>query len=477
MLEEKLQQASRSSQKQSRRTLLLAATGLVFSIGAVVLISFVGANTTELVPPQPSAQFTPQAQIQTMHQSGLREAVIKRLQAFEEEQEPAIARANLEQWNPKKSIALNALKEGVLSSFAKGDYILASQKLDRLALLAREVLTDWHETFASEMLIAQNALHQDDYIEGTLHATNALRLKPDDAGAKRLLAKLEALPELLELLKRADVAGIENNPEKEFNALEKAFAMAPYRDGLKQRKSVLAEKLKEIEFSTWISRAWQALEKNDIKAARLNYNQAKELYAKRGELKLLNESIVKASVRLDLKQAVRAADQAIGQDDWLNAERIYSEALQRHPQDKMVRDGLQLATKIVNLQASLSDYITRSDRLSSQNIASAAKDSLIQADVFAGNSQRLRRQVAALKTLLAKVNIKIPLFVKSDNKTYILVRGVGKVGLTSGREIRLKSGEYTFEGSRAGFRSKLVQVRVPFDGTMIRVEVICDERI
>ncbi|MDQ6997500.1 MAG: hypothetical protein Q9M17_02175 [Mariprofundus sp.] len=484
MLEEKLQQASQASQKQSQRTLLWVTLVLMFSVVAVVLMTMIGSETSEPVASQsPSVVLqtqTPvqmQVPIQDMHQQGLREAVMKRLQAFEEEQEPALASANLEQWKPEKNAVLHTLKEDVLSSFAKGDYALASQRLDQLALLAQQLLAEWGETFVSETLMAENALKNDDYVAGKLHVTKALLLKPDEPGAKNLLKKLEALPELLALLKRADVARIENNFEKELTVLEHAFAIAPDRNGLKQRKDMLAETLKERRFSQWISSAWQALEKNDINTARLNYHQAKRLYAKRGELKPLNDAIAKTSARLDLKQSLSAAGQMIRQDEWLKAERIYAKSLQRHPQDKTLRDGLQLATKVVSLQAALNDYITRSDRLSAQNISAAAKDTLIQAEVFARNSKRLSFQITKLKTLLAKVNIKRAVMVKSDNNTFILVRGVGKVGLTPGREIQLKAGEYTFEGSRPGYKSKLVQVRVPIDGAMIRVEVICDERI
>ncbi|RLL51601.1 hypothetical protein D8Y20_08945 [Mariprofundus sp. EBB-1] len=464
--------------------LLLVTLVLVFSVVAVVLMTMIGSKMPEPVASQsPSVSLqaqTPvqqQAPIQDMHQQGIREVVMKRLQAFEEEQEPALARANLEQWKPEENAALHTLKEDVLSSFAKGDYALASQRLDQLSLLAQQLLVEWGETFVSEMLMAENALKNDDYVAGKFHVTKALLLKPDESGAKNLLKKLEALPELLELLKRADVARIENNFEKELTVLEHAFAIAPDRGGLKQRKEMLAETLKERTFSQWISSAWQALEKNDINTARLNYHRAKRLYAKRAELKSLNDAIAKISARLDLKQWLSVAGQMIRQDEWLKAERIYAESLQRHPQDKTLRDGFQLATKVVSLQAALNDYITRSDRLSAQNISDEAKDTLIQAEVFARNSKRLSLQITKLKTLLAKVNVKRAVMVKSDNNTYILVRGVGKVGLTPGREIQLKAGEYTFEGTRPGYKSKLVQVRVPLDGAMIRVEVICDERI
>jgi hypothetical protein len=51
------------------------------------------------------------------------------------------------------------------------------------------------------------------------------------------------------------------------------------------------------------------------------------------------------------------------------------------------------------------------------------------------------------------------------------------VGKTSERTIRLKPGEYTFEGARPGFRSKLVAVSIPLRSKTFIVEIMCDERI
>jgi len=75
------------------------------------------------------------------------------------------------------------------------------------------------------------------------------------------------------------------------------------------------------------------------------------------------------------------------------------------------------------------------------------------------------------------VNVKIPVTVTSDNQTFILVRGVGKVGVTQQRTIQLKAGVYTFEGMREGYKSKLVELRIPIGSDSIGVRIVCDERI
>ena len=67
--------------------------------------------------------------------------------------------------------------------------------------------------------------------------------------------------------------------------------------------------------------------------------------------------------------------------------------------------------------------------------------------------------------------------VTSDNMTDIQVRGIGKLGLIHNKTIELKPGYYTFEGTRNGFKSKLLQVLIPYNKNNYSVRIICDESI
>ena len=474
MLEEKLRQASESSTRQRHRMVLMAVVILVFSVVIAVALSLFDSkmqqtSTTQSLPVHKLAS--------EIDQSVLREQFMQRLGSYERELEPGIVGANLKSWNMEKDVALAVLKEKSLSAFGTGDYATALKKLTELEVNAKETLKQRDTSFASEMIGAEHALSQDDYTKGTLHITKALLLKQDDQQAQRLAQKIELLPELLRLIKKADIAAIENNPQKEYDLLVQATNIAPDREVLKQRRNVLAERIRENQFSSFINRGLVSVEKKDIRTARLHYKKAQSLFSGRPELRVLSDAILKISGELDLKQSITRANRAIAEDDWIRAQSVYAESYRRHADDKTIIDGLQLANKIVSLQQNLADYINRPQRLASRNVLAAARDEVVQADVIASYSKSLSAKSAELKTLLASMNVKIAVFVKSDNQTYILVRGVGKVGLTSGREIQLKPGEYIFEGSRAGYRSKLVQVRIPAGETSFMVEVVCDERI
>jgi tetratricopeptide (TPR) repeat protein len=448
-------------------------TGLLSSVAVVVLISFFDfkGEQPDEVPPASVQDH------QDADHSQLREQFIKQLQTYEHEIEPEISAANLKAWNLEKDMALGSRTQEAIAAFGSGNYLQAVDGLTKLEALAKQLIAERDAIFSSEISIALRALNEDDYTTGKLHVTRALLVKPDDQEAGEIAQRLEQIPGLLAVMKRADVARIENNLHKEYEALVEAVEIASHREALKQRRDALAERIKEDQFSTLISRGLSSVERQDISAARQHYKKARALFPDGSELRVLNESIIKVSVALDLKQSLAQADQAIKQDRWIKAQTIYAEALKRHPEERGIRDGLQLSSQMVSLQQAISDYISRPERLASRNIFASAENTVVKADVFARNSKSLAAGSARLKALLASMSVKIPVLVMSDNKTYIVVRGVGKVGVTAGREIELKPGAYTFEGSRKGYRSKLVQIRLPVGEKSFQVEVICDERI
>jgi len=473
MLEDKLRQASESSAKQHQRLLWIFIIVLLSCIAILGILSLLNAKEPQITAKDSLSQHhaTP------ANAAELRDIFMAQLQAYEVELEPEIIAAHLKDWNIEKDSSITSLKAEAISAFGMENYTTAIENLSQLTSMAQQTLADRDDIFNSEIAAAKQALNDEHYNEGKLHITKALQLKQDDSEAQSINAKLEALPQLITLLKKADVAHIENNPQKEYASLVEAVRLASDRDDLKQRRDELAAQIKETQFSALIAQGLSHVDKKNIAAAQLNHQKAKALFPTRSEVSILHDAILTASARLGLQQAKTQAKTAINQDDWAQAQLIYAKAAQRYPLDKEIRDGLQLASNMVDIQERVSDYINRSERLSSPNIFTAAQDTLIQADIMAPNSPSLTQNMAKLKVLLSKMDAPIAVFVKSDNKTYILVRGIGKVGTTLGRTIQLKAGSYTFEGIRSGYKSKLIEIRLPINTTSYQVEVICDEPI
>jgi hypothetical protein len=178
-----------------------------------------------------------------------------------------------------------------------------------------------------------------------------------------------------------------------------------------------------------------------------------------------------------IQQALKQAEQAIRQDNWQRAKANFAKVIKDMPGNETAIEGLKRANEILGLQSSLSQYINNPYRLTHSNVLSGAKKTLTQAQHASGYSFGIKRQTEQLRKLIATFNRLIPVTIMSDNKTYVLVRGIGKVGVISQKIIQLKPGNYTFEGTRNGFKSKLLQVLIPHDQNNYSVRLICDEPI
>jgi len=180
---------------------------------------------------------------------------------------------------------------------------------------------------------------------------------------------------------------------------------------------------------------------------------------------------------LRIQQAVKQAEQAIRQDNWQQAKANFAKVIKDTPENETAIEGLKRANEILGLQSSLSQYIKNPYRLTHSGVLSEAEKTLTQAQHASSYSFGIKRQTEQLRKLIVTFNRLIPVTIMSDNKTYVLVRGIGKVGVISQKTIKLKPGNYTFEGTRNGFKSKLLQVLIPYDQNNYSVRIICDEPI
>ena len=147
------------------------------------------------------------------------------------------------------------------------------------------------------------------------------------------------------------------------------------------------------------------------------------------------------------------------------------------PSNEEAIKGIKLAKEILRLQSVLAQYEKSPYRLTDNSVLNEAKKILEYASHFSEHSSRLRKKINKLNEIIATFNQLISVKVTSDNMTDIQVRGIGRLGRIHNKTIELKPGYYTFEGTRNGFKSKLLQVLIPYNKSNYSVRIICDEPI
>nr|VFK53442.1 MAG: Tetratricopeptide repeat [Candidatus Kentron sp. TUN]VFK54651.1 MAG: Tetratricopeptide repeat [Candidatus Kentron sp. TUN] len=406
-----------------------------------------------------------------------REQFKERLGQYENGMEPRLQTANLAAWNRDASFEIRDLKRQSIAHFQAGDYTSALAGIQELEGKTAVVLVEKGRIFQEESDKAIVALDNLQYEEARLHIEKALSVDPESLDAIDIQRKIEALPGILPLLEAAKVARSENNIQKEHDLLRQVLQMAPDRQEVVSRVGELSRILADRAFGKHISDGLSNIGKRQAREARHHYEAARKIYPSRQEVSSLLEQLLTLEKSIRVERAIRHANDAIRRDDWRKAKRYFSQAEKDAPDDGRVVSGLKRTGEILFLKKNLAQYAADPYRLNSNNIRSRVETLLSRANAVSEYSFSLRQQAEKIADLIVKINTKVPVYVISDNKTYVQVRGVGKVGTVSRKKIRIKPGRYTFEGMRDGFRSKLIKVTVPYDRTDFSIQVICDEPI
>ena len=473
MIEDKLEKARlHSARRRMQIGIGLALT--LFLCGLLLFgLSFYHFSTPDAIPVAVSEQ----EGLPDSDRDTIRGEFKELLQRYEGELEPRLLAANVELWNRDVFFAMAEQKQEAMVRFSSGEYLEARDSLQILTSGAEAVLEEAEQIFRMNLEQATSLLGEDLYDGAKLHIEKALMLRPQSPEALEVQQQIEKLPDLLPLVQGARVARAENDLQKEYDYLRQVLKIAPDREGVNARLAVLAERIRTEKFNKHISSGFAGIEKRQIKQARYHYQEAKKLDPKRAELPVLLQQVLALEKSLRLQRAIQQAEQAVRRDDWQQAKIHFSSAAKDAPENKTVAEGLRRADTVLGLLSRFSHYFQDPYRLAHGGVRKEAEQTLGQAETASGYSFAILRQAKQLRELIDKVNRPVPVTVISDNKTFVSVRRVGRVGTVSEKTIQLKPGRYTFEGARTGFTSKLVEAFIPYDQSDFRVRVICDEPI
>jgi hypothetical protein len=485
ILEQKIIEAKAKQRDQLIKAIIGLITISLFSTVLVLLISFghINDDEAEVVSPSDSIEIaqnivavspTPPP---TAPDETLRQAYIDALSDYENNLKPELNKIDLTRWDQPRSQRLVILEDEALSKFSVADYAGALSSIEELKQLAQTLLSDSQQEFDQALSKAQNAYDEDRYDDAKFQIANALMLDKTSAEAETLSSKIDKLHEILTLLEKINTARVENKPEKELNLIKELVKLAPDREAVIQRKQVLIDTINNKNFKSYIAQSYQAITQGNAGKANQKIIAAKKIYPNRQEVRDAVVALRKLEKKQRLEMYLQKAHKAIDSDDWVTAKKQFEIAYREHAGDKSIQEPLVLATEIIALNNEFEQQINNPYRLSNKQLASRMKDKISQAAVYVGVSPSLNKKTTELSHLIESINKKVSVEIISDNQTYILVRGVGIVGITQSKTIQLTPGRYTFEGKRKGFKSKLINVLIPYNQTSFHLNIRCDEPI
>jgi len=473
MLEEKIEEARLSSGKR-RNQIVIGVLAAVFFCALVVVglsfFNFSSKNNALVVVSEDER--TIESDVEEV-----RGKFKEMLQEYENTQESRLQIVDVEHWNREGFFEINELKKKAMTSFSSGDYPKAVDNLHVLQVRTVEIIEAAEWIFKENLEKAVSFLAEDLYDEAKFHIEKCLMVIPQSVEALEFQQKIEKLSHVLPLLDGAKTARLENDLQKEYDYLHQVLQITQEREKVTERLNILEKLIKNEKFNSSISAGFASIENRRAEEARNHYREAKRIDPERQELSILSGQLLALEKSLRVQRAVEKANQAVRRDNWQEAKKNYSRAAKDDPENKMVIEGLRRADQVLGLQARISHYFKAPYRLAQDDVLSEARKTVAQAENVSKYSFVIKKQAEELSGLILKLNRLIPVAVISDNKTYVSVRGVGKVGSVSQKIIHLKPGNYTFEGTRDGFKSKLVRVLIPYEQNNFSVRIICDEPI
>ena len=399
------------------------------------------------------------------------------LKAFETNLEPPLKVASVHKWASNVHAIIFEHKRIAIESFSIGDYSSALAQVRAAAKESSKILKVRDANLKTHLNAAVSGFETNQYELAITEIDKALLMSPNHPIAHGYRARIELMPKVLGYLDKSYKARAENDFRSERFNLEKVIRLDPARKDEKLRLDLLKMKIAEEDFAIFISKGLQAVDQRDVGAAKINLKKAQGVFSSRVELSLLKKNIERLDREISLARALSDANQAVLKDDWGSAYQAFSKAKSIDPNNNEALQGERTASELIAGGKSLDSFLEQPSRLSSMAVLTASQRLLENIKHLTRLSPILKSRSEQLSKFISKATTPVEVVIKSDGKTEITVRKVGIVGKTLIKTINLRPGDYTFEGKRADYKSKLVNLRVPFDGAGIEIRIVCDEQI
>ncbi len=473
MLDDALKQQKSSANQQYTKL----ATGIGILI-AVVLLALIGKSFLSSSADEETANEVPNSvEYSDVQNQQARDLFKRALSDFDQAFTTAMQSEALDRWSPDELRQAKATYDKAVNAFAKSNYVDALADIELAQKQAESLVIRWGQAFTELFEQARDAFEQDDSRKAGLYLTQALKIKPNDNSALALQQRLSKLPNIEQLLEDARIARTENSLDREASAISQIIVLDPERTELVGRLAEIQESIKLSNYQQLISTGMAALSGSRLTEAQSALTQAKQLYPGGQEIKVLEREIAAKSATRQRQTWREELKQLVDQDNWRQVLIIAEKAKRTFPTDKQFTDYATLAEEIISRTQRIERYLSQPDRLKDSGIHAIATSYAESTQNVAANSLGLTLKLEQFNAVLETFAEPVPVTVKSDGKTNVIVIGTGKVGTIQEKVIDLKAGTYVFEGSRAGYRNVRVKLTVDPFAKNQEVTVVCNERI
>ncbi len=411
-------------------------------------------------------------------QNILRQKYIAQMQVYETQVKPRIAQLDLPTWSPESNAYIQEQENNALNAFANNQFTDAIQYLDDLTKKVSELEATKQANFESALTAAQQEFEAGRSEQASTAIDRALLYQPTNKAAVELKNRIDVMDKVADLIKAANTAQIENDLAKEIDLLEQAIQYDPYAKSLQERLRAVIQKHNQEIIDKLLRQISQALESRDIEQTRGLLDLLKRLDANHPSLSLLLDRLDQLESEEVHRKLIIEATIAEKDDNWQSAEQYYKQAQKIFPNNKNIKERLNVASLINGYTGKIKQALSRPERLADNQISAAMQELAQDSAKYTDHSAQLKQLTEQLNDTIIEMSTLVSVTVHSDNETYISVNGVGIIGKVKKYTLKegLKPGRYFFKGERRGFKDKLIEVHIK-PAQPVDVKIVCDEPI
>lgn len=388
---------------------------------------------------------------------------------------------SIEKWNAEKfNIALENISIGD-DLYREGEYLRSIKQYREALDQLNNLEEDAAKIIESTIILANNNIEKLDSeltVEQTINSINlAFAIDKNNESIKLLKERSLKLPDLFNKVMQSDQFISEQKYEDAFSVLSEAIMLDPYRKQTKTSMENLNKQIKEKTFIEFMSEGFEAMDQNNFSSARKVFNEALKTYPERPDVYDALNQLESRESSFQIKERIKNAEANENLENWSEAKKEY-EALLASDNSLVSLKARLINVRIrAELDEQLENLINNPLTLRSDELHQKAKKLLKTAQGINQRGAKLEKQIESVSKIIVQARNPIPVNFFSDNKTKVTIFKIGSLGLFEKRTIELVPGKYVALGQRIGFRDVRLDFAIePNEGDK-NISIMCVESI
>jgi hypothetical protein len=428
------------------------------------------------VPAKPAAEEPAKKEVDFAALARAKQDADDRRAPIEERLKKLAARA-ADQWGGEDFRRANDELAAGDKDYEAREYITALEHFTAVEPLLTTLEKRAGEVLAAQLKSGAAALQEGRSADAKAAFVLATKIEPGNKVAEHGLKRATTLDQVLNLVATAERMEKESNPVGAVEQFRKALALdaeAPRAaDGIARIEARFAADA----FASTMARGYSALAKADYSGARAAFEAARRVRPSAPEIPQALKQIEQEQRTGVISAKLQVAQENERQERWADALKEYRVVAELDSTVAAAQEGIARVTPRSALNEQLELYLTQPERLFSQPVRAAARDTLARAASIADPGPVLQNQMATLKAWIARADVPVSVALQSDNVTQVTIYRVGPLGTFAERSLELVPGSYTVVGTRPGYRDVRREINVRPGAALEPVVIRCEDRI